>query len=228
MKRIFLLLFLISFFESCSNKSVQLPETDNSDITEIKDVSPAYLFYDETKKNSIELNRKNLIISTNWLVNVDKRLTLNQAIPSIIFLQNKKRNAKMHKNEVAKNYFTCSNPDIQNLVFIEFTDVVYHDEPLDDYLSNLSSKSNSKHVISIGFGLNDDITIINSNSKEALYKTDIEFLKSHFNELDTLNNIIYLNFHEDLSFQNYITFKSLLMKLDLRQASISNQEFIHN
>ena len=71
---------------SCGNEKIlQLPEINHSDITEILDVSHAYLFYDETKPDSIELNRKNLISTTNWLVNVDKRLTLDQAIPSIVF-----------------------------------------------------------------------------------------------------------------------------------------------
>ena len=69
---------------SCGNERVlQLPEIKNASITEISDVSHAYLFYDETKEDSVELNRKNLIITTNWLVNVDKRLTLGQAIPKI-------------------------------------------------------------------------------------------------------------------------------------------------
>ena len=60
------------------------------------------------------------------MVNIDKRLTLKQAIPHIKFLQDKKRNAEMHKNENAKNYYTCNDTSIKNLGFIEFTDVDYH------------------------------------------------------------------------------------------------------
>ena len=95
MKHLYIVSLLL--FLSCNNnKVVQLPEMEQADITEIIDVSPAYLFYDETKKDSIELNRKTLISTTNWLVNVDKRLTLKQAIPKIKFLQDKKRNAEIH------------------------------------------------------------------------------------------------------------------------------------
>ena len=89
MKRIITLLVLTIFLGSCSKKNVLLPETENSNITEIKDVSAAYLFYDETKKDSLEFNRKNLISTTNWLVNIDKRLTLKQILPHLIYLQNK-------------------------------------------------------------------------------------------------------------------------------------------
>ena len=69
-KHLYSTLILLLLFSCGNEKVLQLPELDHSDITEILDVSPAYLFYDETKPDSIELNRKNLIGSTNWLVNV--------------------------------------------------------------------------------------------------------------------------------------------------------------
>lgn len=233
MKRILILLLLISCLESCSNKSVQLPETDNSAITEINDVSPAYLFYDETKKDSVELNRKNLIISTNWLVNVDKRLTLKQAIPSIIFLQNKKRNAKMHKNEAAKNYFTCSNPDLQNLAFIEFTDVVYHMESSDKYFSNSENQIKTKYdqFVNINFHSLDSITIgfftkgcllIEESNNENLIKNIIGDL------IDNGQIVITLEYNKTLTFQDFISYKSLLLKLDLENVVIDTNEFIYN
>ena len=133
MKYLYVITFTLFLFSCGNEKSVLLPEIENANITELLDVSPAYLFYDETQPDSLELNRKNLIISTNWLFNVDRRLTLEQAIPKIKFLQDKKRNAEMHKNENAKNYYTCNDTSIQNLGFIEFTDVVYQSMSLRDY-----------------------------------------------------------------------------------------------
>jgi hypothetical protein len=227
MKRIILLLVLIVSLESCTNKIVQLPETHNLDITEIKDVSPAYLFYDETKKDSVELNRKNLIITTNWLVNVDKRLKLKQAIPSIVFLQNKKRNAEVHKNENAKNYFTCSNPNIQKLAFIEFTDVVYHMDSSEKYYRKVSNIPVHKRII-IAFissnkitysSLSDDIFAEASNNKSLM--NDLK------NIMNKENVELILNFNQNLAFQDYITFKSLLLKLNLNNVTISNNEFIY-
>ena len=89
MKKSLVLILLIICFSCGNDKVVLLPEISHSEITDIKDVSAAYIFYNETKPDSTELNRKNLISTTNWLVNVDKRLTLRQAIPYIQFLQNK-------------------------------------------------------------------------------------------------------------------------------------------
>ncbi len=125
MKNVSLLVILLLIFSCGKDKIVQLPEINHSEISEINDVSAAYLFYDETLPDSLEFNRKNLISTTNWLVNVDKRLTLKQAMPHIKFLQEKKQNAG-HKNDNAKNYFTCNDTSKKNLGFIEFTDVVYH------------------------------------------------------------------------------------------------------
>ncbi|TYA58199.1 hypothetical protein [Formosa maritima] len=208
---------------SCGNdKIVQLPEINHSEISEIIDVSAAYLFYDETKADSIELNRKTLISTTNWLINVDKRLTLKQAIPKIIFLQNKKRNAEVHKNEAARNYYTCHDTSINNLGFIDFTDIFYIKKSTDEVVKEL----NDFHLI---FNNLSDIRITASNSKELA--------TSEFNLIQNIKNVIlenddpktlHLFFNEDLSFQNYITFKSLLNQLNSENVIIANKEFVFN
>lgn len=211
MKYIYSILTFVLFFSCGNEKVVQLPEINHTEITEILDVSPAYLFYDETKPDNIELNRKNLIISTNWLVNVDKRLTLKQAIPKIVFLQNKKRNATMHKNEAAKNYYTCHYKKINNLGFIEFTDIYYHEETIEDYLS----KQNIKEYHIINF--NSDSVFIKNKS------INLEELKP----LDSIDSKVFLRFDKSMSFQKYIGYKDQLAKIDSIQLNIDNDEFIY-
>ena len=150
MKPFYYCLLLFSLIVSCGeDKLVQLPEIKHADISKINDVSAAYLFYDESKADSVELNRKNLISTTNWLINVDKRLRLKQAVPKIIYLQEKKRNAEMHKNDNAKNYFTCNDTGIKNLGFIEFTDVVYHQEDSKAFLN--MNKSQINQIITVNY-----------------------------------------------------------------------------
>ena len=218
--RYILLFCLQALIFSCGkDKMIKLPEITHSDISEINDVSAAYLFYDETKTDSVELNRKNLISTTNWLVNVDKRLTIKQAIPKIKFLQEKKQKSE-HKNENAKNYFTCNNTSKKSLGFIEFTDVVY------------DTKGGE-----IGTVNNYSIAVINLNNiiiyplNQSDYKTSItKFIKDINNTLynDKGNRTISLSFNNNLSFQDYITFKSVISKLDLKNITISNHEFIFN
>ncbi|QXP59787.1 hypothetical protein [Olleya sp. HaHaR_3_96] len=229
-------------FFSCGNEKVlQLPEIQNATITEILDVSPAYIFYDETKQDSVELNRKNLIISTNWLVNVDKRLTLEQALPSIIKLQEKKRNATMHKNEKARNYYTCNDTSIKNLGFIDFTDIVYvikkgenHStknlKPINEkefkteHVPNNGIYEHVHQIVDIYFDKNH---IISSN-KALLNEGN---LPKYLRNLALTGNGYFIdlkvNFSKNLTFQEYITFKIIISTLESETISISNNEFIY-
>ena len=216
----FILLITMFFVFSCGNKKVlHLPEIDYSEISDITDVSHAYLFYDETQKDSVELNRKNLISSTNWLINVDKRLKLKQAIPHLKFLQEKKQNSS-HKNKEAKNYFTCNDTSRQNLGFIEFTDIVYFNDA-----SGYDGELNSDDASMLVFNLND-IRIITSENK--VFQADKSSLIKTVTNLFNLNKgLIYLEFKDSLTFQEYISIKSIIEKLDSENITISNNEFIY-
>ncbi len=222
MKYIFYLIILSVFFSCGKEKTILLPEMNHSNISEIKDVSPAYLFYDETKTDSVELNRKNLISTTNWLVNVDKRLTLKQAIPHIKFLQEKKKNSS-HKNENAKNYFTCNDTSKKSLAFIEFTYINYNTENPKMIFSDISNLKHSENIHSINFRGDEDVSIFLG----YYIKTNKSNLKNEIKKLDTVMGRLILNFHKNLKFQDYITYKSLLLDIDLDYLSISNQEFIY-
>lgn len=217
LKKIGIIGLITLFLWSCGNeKVIQLPEIQQAKITEILDVSPAYIFYNETQPDSVELNRKNLIISTNWLFNVDKRLTLEQAIPKIKFLQDKKRNAKMHKNEAAKNYYTCNDTSIKNLGFIEFTDV--------NYVEKIISKNNS--IITIN-RLND-ITIQHKDLKlsEVNIENLITQLENNFSN-NEVNTVLTLHLNKQLKFQDYITVKNKLQNLNFENVVINNNEYIY-
>ena len=197
--RYYILLITTIFIFSCGKEKVLLlPEIDHSEISEIKDVSHAYLFYDDTKIDNTELNRKNLISTTNWLINIDKRLTLKQAIPHIKYLQEKKANSS-HKNENAKNYFTCNDISRKNLGFIEFTDVVYKNESLGNYSGIFSGFEDSNNSTAIAFQKNDEIIIASTILKNHITETTIDNLNHYLKKCDTLNGIILLNFNEELN-----------------------------
>ncbi|WNH12990.1 hypothetical protein [Thalassobellus suaedae] len=227
--RYYLLLFTALFIFSCGKeKVIQLPEISHSDISEINDVSAAYLFYDETKKDSVELNRKNLISTTNWLVNVDKRLTLKQVIPHIQFLQEKKKNSS-HKNKDAKNYYTCNDTSKKNLGFIEFTNTKYLNGKASEYLYKVSEAVEfDLNITNIDFKPNNEVRITFSKSPDLKIKTD----KEHFINLIEKNNTfikstVYLNFNKSLLFKDYIYIKSKLMDLNLKNIQIDVKEFIY-
>lgn len=219
----FILVFIFVFVMACgSDKTIELPAIEHSTITELTDISPAYLFYNITQPDSVELNRKNLISTTNWVVNVDKRLRLGQVIPQIQFLQNKKNNSS-HKNENAKNYYTCNNTSIKNLGFIEFTNVYYQlDKKLHDD-DSLSLKN--WYVINIS-----DLDAIQIKSESDSLMLDITIDKL-VNELSAHSikkpTELILNLSEDLTFQDYITLKDELTRLNPEDVLIHTNEFIY-
>lgn len=213
------LLLLLTLWSCSEKKPVQLAEVNHSAITEVTDVSAAYLFYDETHPEDVDLNRSNIISTTNWLINVDKRITLEHAIPEIIFMQNKKRNAEIHKNKDAKNYYTCNNTTIKNLGFIEFTDVIYHEE---------AQKEGNPQQVTVRFNSAEDITTTIHFKNNTTVKADINNLQAVIKMIQAPENVkLVLDFNKNLTFQEYITFKSLILGLDLNQLTIDNNEFIY-
>lgn len=226
MKKTLLVIALFGFISCNNQRKLLLPEIPSSPVSEVLDVSPAYIFYDESQADSTLLNRKNLISTTNWLVNVDKRLRLEQAIPDIIFLQDKKRNAQMHKNEDAKNYFTCHDLSNKNLGFIEFTDIYYKKKNLKEYLDSISQnmvliKFDAQNRISTE--LYDTNTKLTSTIKNQM--VDFNMLRPSLKKLQADTAILL--FDAKLSFQDYISLKHKVSSDSLNFVHIVNTEFIY-
>lgn len=224
----YLMLPLVFLIFSCNNeKAILLPEIINADVTEVLDVSPIYIFYDETKTDSLELNRANMITSTNWLVNVDKRLTLGQIIPKIMILQDKKRNAEIHKSENSKNFYTCNDTGIKNLGFLEFTNVIYKTNNVLPNISPDYENSREQRII-IDFKSIGDIKLVSVFKDSIIKKTSLPNLKEAIEELPhNASYEFFLNINDQLNFQDYITFKSTLSKVNSSQVTINENEFIY-
>lgn len=120
-------LLLICLLFSCGKKEdVLLPKSNVTIVKNVEDLSPIYIFFKTEGKDTIaDVNRRNSIISTNWIFNIDKRLSLKLVIPEVMKLQEKKRGEKAHKNEKAENYYSYADSIGKNLAFIPFTKVYY-------------------------------------------------------------------------------------------------------
>lgn len=227
MKQLVLLFITSLLLTSCNERIVQLPETTNKDITEIVDVSPVYMFYDE-EKDSVEFNRRNMITATNWLVNIDKRLTLKQILPHLQYLQEKRQGAEKHSFH---NYFTCNNTDLKNLSFIMFTNVIYHEESPEGYFSKISDISKSE---AITFHINSSgeiSTMIVKNDEPSPLILEWDNLLNSIKQIvsESLEPIdVYVSYDSKLTFQDYINFKTKFLELGDNYDLISNHEFIYN
>ena len=203
----FTLIVLIILF-SCGNKEdILLPKANTTIVKNVEDHSPIYIFFRTKEKDTLaEVNRKNEIISTNWIFNIDKRLPLRLVIPEVIKLQEKKRNEKVHKNEAAQNYYSYADSIGKNMAFIKFTSVYYH-----------LQKPNSEVVV---FFDNHNQISINDAIIKREELNDLLFILPE----NKLKNIAFC-FDKNLSFGNYIQDKIFIESLKI--AIKSNQEFIY-
>ncbi len=222
-----LILFILATFLSCAEKEVKLPETSLNAITDILDVSPIYMFYNE-EDGSVEFNRNNMISTTNWLVNIDKRLTLEQILPHLEYLQDKRNKASMHKNELAKNYLTCFNPETKSLSFIDFTTTEFYSNSALNHFKTNARETNYSNKIFVS--IQDSSKVMINKDFEFIETTYDSFNKLLFNMVlkDDNLNTIYLSFHHKLSYQNYIAIKSQLLKTAFKNAQLAKEEFIYN
>ena len=162
---------------SCGNKEdILLPKTDRSIVKEVVDLSPIYIFFRIKGKDTLaEVNRKNSIITTNWVLNIDKRLPLRLVIPEVMKLQQRKREEKEHRNELALNYYSYADSIGENLAFIPFTDVYYKMEKPKKGLVVFFSKEGKITVNNVLVSKKDLQTFItnsNADSKEIIYCFD--------------------------------------------------------
>lgn len=207
----FTLIVLFTLF-SCGNKEdILLPKANITIVKDVADLSPIYIFFRTKDKDTLaEVNRKNSIISTNWILNVDKRLPLRLAIPEIMKLQQKKREDKAHKNEKAENYYSYADTIGKNLAFIPFTNVFYKLE-----------KPKSGNVVF--FSKNNEILVDNVAVKK-------EELQAYLNKLPrTASNRYIFCFDKNLNFDTYIQNKIFveMLKSFKTRLNIDSQEFIY-
>ena len=125
MKKYLGFIIALVLFSCEGNKEIELPKADITIVADVQEHSPIYIFFKVEGKDTIaDVNRKNSIVSTNWIFNIDKRLPLRLVIPELIKLQAKKEGS-VHKNEAAENFFSYANDVKKTMAFLPFTKVKY-------------------------------------------------------------------------------------------------------
>ena len=200
----FYLIFLFILF-SCANKEdILLPKSNVTIVSDVKDHSPIYIFFRTHGKDTLaEVNRKNSITSTNWILNIDKRLPLRLVIPEVMKLQEKKRGDSAHKNDKAENYYSYADSIGKNLAFLPFTKVVYKME-----------KPKSSFIVF--FSIKNEIFVDGIPGSR-------EELKQFLNSFKDKTKIIRFGFDEDMSYGTYIQNEIFIQNLKIE----NNEEFIY-
>lgn len=195
----YLSLVILFLVLSCGNKEdILLPKSNLTVVADVKDHSPIYIFFRTNGKDTLaEVNRKNSIITTNWILNIDKRLPLSVVIPEVIILQDKKRQEKAHKNEKAENFYSYADSIGKNMAFIPFTKVYY----------------------TIGKPTEGDIVIRFSKTNNLAFVNGVEIDKKEllnyvYSVGKAIQPKIVLLFDKNMSFNEYLQNKILIRELD--------------
>jgi len=206
-------LILVFMLLSCGNKEdILLPKSNVTIVSDVVDHSPIYIFFRTKGKDTLaEVNRKNSIITTNWILNIDKRLPLRLVIPEVMKLQEKKRSEVAHKNELAENYYSYADSIGKNMAFLPFTKVYY----------KMGKPESGGFAFVFYFKKASDLVLIN-NIK--IKKEDVSNYLSSFNF--AVNPKILLVFENNLSFEEYLQTKILIRELDTFNKDVP-EEFIY-
>ena len=208
MKYLGLVIALLIF--SCGKEEkIMLPKAAKTIVSDVKDHSPIYIFFRTKGIDTLaEVNRKNSIITTNWILNIDARLSLKLVIPEVMKLQDKKRKEKAHKHEKAQNYYAYADTIGKNMAFIAFTKVFYNvRKPLNGGIIIYFKKGSDSAII-------DNQIIKKENILEYMYSANY-----------AVNPPILLLFDMNMSFGEYLQNKIIIKELDTFYNEVP-QEFI--
>lgn len=208
----YLSLVVLFVFMSCANKEdILLPKSDTTIVENIEDHSPIYIFFRTNGRDTLaEVNRKNSIITTNWIFNIDKRLPLRLVIPEVMKLQDKKRKEKAHKNEKAQNYYSYADTIGKNMAFIPFTNVYY---------------KLAKPIGTVVFFDKNNIILIENS---VVKREKIKELFTSILPKELANNFIFM-FDKNMSYGMYIQNKIFIesLKLETSEFNILSEEYVY-
>ena len=213
-----LLYFLILF--GCKNKEVELPLISIDGISEIQNHSSIWIFYEQTPNDTLAiLNKNNKLLNTNWIYNIDSRLTMDKVVPLLIKMQENRNKKSMHKKEGMLNFFSYANTRNKNISLVMFDTINFRH--IDHFEKNGKPKKPDEKTIHIEIK-NNNITIDKRLTNTSLLMNELNTLI----DKDTLSKLkIILNYPDNLTFQNYLTVKAYLARTNI---DVDKNEYIYS
>jgi biopolymer transport protein ExbD len=212
-------IFSIVILTGCNKKNVQLPLIEVDGIEEIQNHSSIWIFYEASKEDTLAvLNKNNKLLNTNWVFNIDKRLTMGKIIPILEEMQENRNKDSMHKLKGMLNYFSYANVDSENISLVKFDSITFISEARK--IGKYSYENSEKSIIELD--ITNGTYLIN---QERIDPDRLEYRLNNITSRDTLMNPkIMLHYPENLTYQNYLSVKALLSKLKLE---VDKNEYIY-
>jgi len=205
--------FIFAFLISCAKQELKLPLLQANNATkEVYNNSAVWIFYSVKEKDTIaQLNQGNRIETTNWLFNIDRRLTLKQIYAPFKKLLEKRQKASPHHVDGLLNYFSFADTLSHKVAFLPF---------------------NFKEI-AYNYPLVSDTTSLNF----TFYKQHFAFKNSLFlysqldsvmaKNLDKPSSYVNLDcyFQENLGFEKYLSIKAKWIESPYQKHLTSTTEY---
>lgn len=194
MKKLFYSIFFIALI-SCAKQELKLPKLQADGIDEVYNNSAVWIFFSVKGKDTIaELNQGNRIETTNWLFNIDRRLTLKQIYVPFKKLLEKRQKVSPHHIDGLLNYFSYADSISQKVKFLPFSlkKIVYKIPTLND-TSSLDILCYNKHFT--------------FKNKLFLYNQLDSVINHNFDNTEAYSNLNFY-YQENINFEKYVTIKA--------------------
>jgi hypothetical protein len=222
----FLFLLLSILFSNCQKKEIHIPTTDKAGIQEVANFSEVWMFMKVKEKDTtLQLNNKNLIGATNWIFNIDKHLKLAKVMHEIQHFQDKRLKKSMHNKEGFNNYLSYSDTINKILSFVDISNIQFYFDTIQSNKTVLKKLDYYKNYNNIHLSVGMKFYYLNENKidKVDFFETLIDFINFTKNGQKTL---LHLNFNQEITYQEYLNFKSQLLSLQKKQFIIDKNEYI--
>lgn len=208
-------LIILSIFISCNKKKVELPIIPITTTSNITDISEIWVFYDvKNEKNKANVNLNNIISTTNWIINIDKKLLMKEIVPVIQTIKSRREKKSIHSAEGKSDYLSYANNKDKNISFFKIDQIQYLQINKAD-TDNLSIHYKTDHNL---FFREKNISF---NKKEI----SIDSLK--IEDFNTQNSrLIHVFFDENITYQSYLEKRIKLSEIIGDKFKIDDTEYI--
>ncbi|HNQ28166.1 MAG TPA: hypothetical protein PKL92_09655 [Aquaticitalea sp.] len=215
-----------ALFLSCSNESsVQLPQIVHSGNSIEKNDSKAFMKYDKNASEPLHFRGSDL----PSVFYIDSRISLKLLLPETIKLMDKKRSTTDGKNS-EKSYFAFKTNKNDDVRLWDSSEIEYHQVANESaaeiaLLQQLSRLQQKSHITEIVFKGQDAISI----NSVSVSKTDFVNRLRYMDSVQSkMQGLIFMKFDGKLTFQEYLTYKSMVENAGLKHATVSKNEFVFN
>lgn len=214
-KKLIFLLIILTLLISCNKKSLELPLISIEGVSNITNHSEIWVFYDvEKEKNKANINKNNIISTTNWIINIDKKLQMSEVVPALQMIKAKREKKTPHSAEGMSDYLSYANNKDKNISLFKIDSIQFLS------LDKMSSDDLAQH-----YQADNNIIFREKNISVNNKEISIDSLKSeNFNIKNSQR--VHVFFEENITYQSYLEKRVKLSKIVKGKIIVDETEYM--